>query len=93
MAVLGLLRCMGFSVEAASGDCSLVAVCGLLIAAASSSQASLVVARVLSSSGSRALEHSLSSWRVDLVAPWPVRSSQIRDQSPVSCIGKQILIH
>ena len=87
VAVLGLLRCMGFSVEAAS------AVCGLLIAAASSAQASLVVARVLSSSGSRALEHSLSSWRVDLVAPWPVRSSQIRDQSPVSCIGKQILIH
>lgn len=53
---------------------------GLLIAAASQvAQASLVVARVLSSSGSWALEHSLSSCgRVDLVVPWPVGSSQIR---------------
>lgn len=69
LAVPGLLCCMGFSTDAAGGGCSLAAVCGLLTGAASlvrghglwRTQASPVAARVLSSSGSRALEHGLSS--------------------------------
>ena len=39
-------------------------------------------------------EHSLSSWWFsDLVAPRHAESSWIRDQTHVSCIGKQILYH
>ena len=32
-------------------------------------------------------------WCTDLVPPWHVGSSQIRDQSHVSCIGKWIIYH
>ena len=77
-----------------------IAVCGLLIVRTSlaaelrlqCAQASVVAADGLSSCGSRALEHRLNScgaWAQLL--PWHVESSQIRDQTHVSCIGRQIL--
>ena len=48
----------------------------------------------LSSCGSQALEHRLNSWwRMDLVVPQHVGSSQSRDHTHVSCIGSRILYH
>ena len=35
----------------------------------------------------------LSLWNTGLVAPRHVRSSKTRDQTPVLCIGRRILIH
>ena len=46
-----------------------------------------------SSCGSWALEHRLSSCGSDLVALWHAGSSQTRNRTPVSCIGKWILYH
>ena len=46
-----------------------------------------------SSCGSRALEHRLNSCDAGSVAPGRVGSPGIRDQTRVSCIGKQILYH
>ena len=67
----------GLSLVAGSGGHSLVVVLGLL----------LVVASLIE-------EQSLSSWRfLDLVAPRHAESSWIRDQTHISCIGKQILYH
>ena len=55
----------------ASGDCSLVEGCGLLVA-----------------------EHRLQwLWYTGSAALWHVASSQTRDQTCVSCIGRQILYH
>ena len=93
LAVLGLC-CSGFSVVAASRGCSLVAVCGLLIAVASlvakhglqGSQHSVVVTRGLSSCGSRAQAQKL--WCMGLVAPQHMGASQIRNQTCVSCMGR-----
>ena len=51
---------------------------------------SLVAVGRLSSCGTRALEHRLSS--CSSVAPWHVGSSQTRDQTCVPCIGRRILI-
>ena len=54
---------------------------------------------LLQSTGSRAhrlqqLWHMGStSGHMSLVAPWHVKSSWTRDQTPVSCIGRQILNH
>ena len=42
-------------------------------------------------SGSRAQAQYL--WATGLVAPWHVRSSQIRDQTHIPCLGRWILIH
>ena len=72
MTVLGLHCCAGFSLVVAKGSYSLVAVHGLLIAVASlvaedrleGMQASVVSARGLSSCGSQALEHRLSSYGI-----------------------------
>ena len=69
MAVLGLRRCTGFSLAAASRGSSLAAVCRLLITVASlvvkhglqGAWASGAVTRGLSSCNSRPIEHSLSS--------------------------------
>ena len=44
-----------------------------------------------SSCGSQAPEQSRQLWCIDLVAPGHVGSSRIRDQTRVSCIGRQIL--
>ena len=54
--MLGLSCCAGLSLLAASGDYSLVAVCGLLIAVASS----LVVNTASGYAGSVAVAHGLS---------------------------------
>ena len=44
--------------------------------------------------GSWTLQHRLSNWwHTGLVALWHVGSSQIRDQTHVSCIGRWILYH
>ena len=85
-----VLHCSGFSLVAASGGHSLVSVHGLLIAAAS-----LVVeqgrqdvwAQQLQLQGSRAQDQRL--WHTGLVAG----SSQIRDRTHVSFIGRGILHH
>ena len=93
LAVPGLRCYEGFSV---------VVVCRLLIAVASpvadcglwGAWALVVEVHGFSSCGSQALEHrfnSYGSW--GLVASWHVGSSQIRDQTHVSCIGRQILYH
>ena len=94
LAVLGLGSRTGFS---------LVAVCGLLIGVASlvtehglwGDWPSVFAARGLSSCSSLSLEHRLSSCdsRAYLVAPCCVESSQTRDPTGVSCIGRQILYH
>ena len=73
LAVLGLCCCLGSSLVAASGGCSLIAVHGLLIAAqccslwstGSSTRASGVMARGLRAWGSWTLEHrprSCGTW-------------------------------
>ena len=72
MAVLGLRRCTGFSLAAASRGSSLAAVCRLLITVASlvvkhglqGAWASGAVTRGLSSCNSRPIEHSLiMTWK------------------------------
>ena len=54
MAMLGIRCCMDFSLVAAGGGCSLVAVHGLLVVAS-------LVAQCLISCGSQALENRLNS--------------------------------
>ena len=63
VAVLGLRRHTGFSLAVEGGGYSLVAEHGLLFAVASlvDTRASIVVARVLSSCSSEALEHRLNN--------------------------------
>ena len=61
MAVLGLCGCAGFSLVAASSGYSLVAVHGLLVAGAPRCRAQALGPVTLSSGGSQALEHRLSS--------------------------------
>ena len=56
-------------------------------------QASVVKAHGLSSCGLWTLELRLELWHTGLVALWQIESSWTRDQSCVSCIGRQILIH
>ena len=56
-------------------------------------QASVVKAHGLSSCGWWTLELRLELWHTGLVALWQTESSWTRDQSCVSCIGRQILIH
>ena len=93
LAVLGLCRCAGFSLVAASGGYSPVAVRGLLTVLAF-----LVVKHRLYSTGAsiavaprpRAQAQSLC---MGLVTLWHVGSSQTRDQTRVSCTGRWILDH
>ena len=88
LAVLGLCCSLGFPLVAASGECSLVAVCALLIALASRCGAGL--------SGTWASDCGSGS-----VAEVPqpccsvayVVSSQIRGQTCVSCFGRWVLYH
>ena len=56
LAVLGLHCCTGLSLVVASGGCSVVAVCGLLIAV----QASVVVVLRFQSTGLMVVAHGLS---------------------------------
>lgn len=102
LSVLGLCCHIDFSLVAASGGYSLVAVCRLLI----------VVLLLWQSTGSKAFglqqlwHYGLSSCcplgsRVlaqqlrctGLVAPWHVEFSQTRVRTCVSCIDRQILYH
>ena len=71
-----------FSLAAASGVHSLVAVCRLLIAGAS-------LAAEHGHQATRVQQQQLSG----LVALWNVQSSRTRDRTGVSCIGKLILNH
>ena len=68
--------------------CSGLSCCG---AQALGECASVAVAGGLSSWGSHAIEHGLSSCGTrGLVAPQHVVSSQIRDQTHVSCFGREL---
>ena len=95
--MLGLHCCARLSLAVASWGYSLVVMHKLLIAIVSlvaehklwSQRASEVAACRFSSCSSQALEHRLSS----CIAPWHVRSSQIKDWACVSCIGRKILYH
>ena len=102
-AVPGLSCRMGFSLVVASRSYSLVAVHGLLIAMASPLAEHRLREPELSNwgtwtqqSGSPALEHRLNSCsfsNTGLVALQHVGSSQIRNPTHVSCIGKWMLYH
>ena len=93
LAVVGL-RChtQAFSSCGARG-LLLVAVHTLFIAMASLAEHTLqgTWAQSWLTLGSRALAQEL--WSMGLVAPWHVGSSQIRDQTCVPCIARQILNH
>ena len=81
-----LTQCAGSSRSALAPRCSWFSCCG--------AWASVVAAHQLSTHGSRALKHRLSScsaWA--LVAPQHVRFSQTRDWTRVPCMGRWILIH
>ena len=47
----------------------------------------------LSSWGSQAPEYRFHVWLMGLAVSWHVESSQIRDWTCVSCIGRQVLYH
>ena len=85
--MLGLSCCSGFCLVVASGSYSLGAVHRLLFIVTS-----FVVKHMgprhasFSSCGSQVLEH-----RLDRCSSWHVASSQIRDQTAVSCIDRWIL--
>ena len=94
LAVLGLCCCTGFPLVAASGGHSLVALCRLLLAVASfvaEHRLQGVQTSIMWLLGSRARTEQLQC--TGLVAPQHVGSSQIRDQTHVTCIGRQILNH
>ena len=89
LVVLGLCWCMGFPLVMASGDCSIVRVCGFLIVVACCG------ARTLGSSGSvepnsQALEHRLSScgtWVWLLWDMWGSPGPGIEPVSPALAVG------
>ena len=92
---------MGFSLVVASKGYSLAVVQGLLIAVASCCRPwalgcagfshCSVQAQELRLKGSRV--QILQLWCMGLVTPWSGGSSQIKDQTHVSCIGRQILYY
>ena len=88
---LGWLR---LSLVVESRGLFVVAVCRLIAVASllgehglSGSWASGVMAHALISCGTQALEHR------SVVVPWHVGSSRIRNQTPVSCVGRWTLYH
>ena len=92
LAVLGLLCCVGSSLVAVSRGNSLVEVCGLFIVVASvAAEHGLqgVRAAAVAAPGSRAQQ----LWLLGLVALWHVGSSQIRNPTCASCIGRWTLYH
>ena len=94
LAVLGLYCCTSFSLIAASGDSSLVAVCGLLLAATflvAEHRLYGAQAQQLQFPGSRAQAQQL--WYTGLVPPWHVGSSWTGDRTHISCVGRWILCH
>ena len=83
LAVLDFHCSIGFSVVVASRGYSLDVVRRLLTVASHCGARASVVAAM----GSRAQAQKL--WCTGLVGPWHVGSSQIRDRTCVSCIGKE----
>ena len=103
LAVLGLCCCTDFPLAAANGGYSLAVVRGLLIMVTSlvaehrlsNARASVVAAcelRSYSPLGSRA-QQAQQLWPLGLVALQHVGSSWLKDQTRVSCIGRQVLYH
>ena len=94
LVVLGLHCSIGLSLVAVSGDDSLAVVRGLLTAAAS-----LVAKQWLQGTGLQQSQHvdsraqAQQMWCTGLVALQHVGSSQTRDRTLVSCIGRWILYH
>ena len=88
LVVLGVCYCTGFFLVEASEGCSLAVLCRRLI-----------VVTCLQGTGSWVLRlqqlHRAGSvvMAMSLVALWHVGSSQLRDQTCVSCIDKWILYH
>ena len=93
LAVLGLHCFAGFSLVAVSKGSSLVVVCRILTVVASEPPQSMDSVVVLQLLGYRAQAQQCSTKAMGLVVPWHVKSSQIRDRTHVSCIGRQILNH
>ena len=100
LAVLGLPCWEGFSLAAPSGGYSLVAVQASQCRGVSCRGAWALRHKGFSSCSMWALQVQLLGsraqvqlWRAGFVAPWHVGSSQIRDRTRVSCIGRQILCH
>ena len=99
--MLGHCCCAGFSLAVESGGYSLAVVGRLLIVAAAlvaehglghvGLRSCSTWAQYLLPPGSRAQAQQL--WHTGLVAPWHVRSCQIRDHIHVSRIGRQIHYH
>ena len=91
--MLGLCCHVGFSLVVVSKGYPLVlfglltALSSLVVRGLQGTWASVVATPRLQSTG------SVSLWRTSLVASWPVGSSQIRDGTQVSCIGRRILYH
>ena len=83
------MLCGGFSLVAASGGYSAVAVHRLLLVVASLVAERELETLRLSSCSSQALEHRHTL----LVALWRVGSSRTRDCTHVSCSGRWILYH
>ena len=85
LAVLGLCCCVGYF---------LVAICRLLIAAASRCRAGTLGpmwSSIVAPLDSRGQAQWL--WCMGLVAPWHVGPSWITDQTSVFCTGRQTLYH
>ena len=96
LAVLVFIAAHGFFLVAASRGYSLAVMHRLLIAVASLVGRTAAGHMSFSSCGSRALGYRLSHCGLDscdLVAPWNVGSSQIRDRTCISHTGRQILYH
>ena len=98
VAVWDFLQLQRAGLLSSCGAWLLIAVASLLGRGLWGMQPSVVAAHVLSSCGSRALEHRLSSGaeaqqlcHTGSVSPWHVGSSQTRDQTQVSYIGRQLL--
>ena len=90
LVVLGLCCFVDFSLTVASGGYSLAVVHGLHIAVASPA----VEPKFWGMWASVVVAHGLNSCGIPgLVAPWHVGSSQTRDHTCVSCIGRWILYH
>ena len=87
--MLALRGCAGFSLVAGSGGHSLVRCLLLLRSAGSRARGLRSLQRVAAAPGSRA--HSAHLWCTGFVALRHVGSSQTRDWTRVSCIGRWIL--
>ena len=88
LAALGLPWAVRAFPRCSEQEAALVSMCGLLTAAAS-----LVEQRLWSPGFSSCSTWAEQWWSTGLAAPQHVDSSWTRDQTSVSCIGRQILIY